>query len=882
MVSRIVFGSLVLIAAPGGVTARAQGDGTTFPFLPYTQTGFGIGFGSDAGDVDRDGSTDVIVAVQDRGVLLYLNRGDAQLRTPQQVYTSNSARDVVLVDLNGDGILDAAVADGAQLKTLIGHGDGTFAATFTLPATGSSMVLSAADLDADGDIDVVSGEFSLVRSLLNQGDGSFVVAQSLSLSGLSTSQAITDWDADGDVDLITGTRSGTLAIWKNNGSGVFALFTSSFGYGQIETMHVDRFNVDSVPDLLVGTSSPGALLEFLPSSNGLLPSPVTLLGPLAIRSIASADLDHDGDVDIIAGGTATGLDGLRVLLNSGTGAFPHVDTYPMGEARALIATRLDPDANADLAFVVDSVRWMSGRGDGSFDWNPSTPFPTPSAAGGTILGGDLDGDGDTDIVMLAAQTIVGPWRFDVGVLRMDGTVQWGQSTPFLNSPVARELADVDGDGFLDLIIVDSMGVLISWRSDGHGVFSVLGTMVLAPDVIAIKAADLDGDGDADLAVLHANFSLPSSVQLLVNDGTGGFVPGPSVTTINRPTAFVLADLDGNGTRDLAVVCVNNPGTLQVWRSVSTASITALTNVTLNATANASALVAGDVDSDGDVDLIVAPGPNSSAAGRIRNLGNGSFVLDGSFGTSGFANASWLQDLDTDGDLDCVLLEGIRANLWENDGHGDFVRRVTLPEVCGSLVIGSPGALSGPELLTVYSSSGAVPSMRVTRYATQPPLPRFVLFCAGDGSGLPCPCANSSPAGSGRGCAHSFGGAGQLTGTGQALTTSDDVVLTASDLPDGKGALFIQGSMQDGDSLGSILGDGLRCVNGSIVRLGMRTTVGGVAAFGAPLGDPAISERGHVPALGGTRYYQVFYRNSASFCTASTFNLTNGIAITWRP
>jgi hypothetical protein len=61
----------------------------------------------------------------------------------------------------------------------------------------------------------------------------------------------------------------------------------------------------------------------------------------------------------------------------------------------------------------------------------------------------------------------------------------------------------------------------------------------------------------------------------------------------------------------------------------------------------------------------------------------------------------------------------------------------------------------------------------------------------------------------------------------------------------------------------------------------RRTTAGTASFGANVpGDPSVSAAGLVPAGGGLRHYQVWYRNAADFCTSATFNLSNGLSITW--
>ncbi len=155
------------------------------------------------------------------------------------------------------------------------------------------------------------------------------------------------------------------------------------------------------------------------------------------------------------------------------------------------------------------------------------------------------------------------------------------------------------------------------------------------------------------------------------------------------------------------------------------------------------------------------------------------------------------------------------------------------------------------------------------------------FCFGDGSGTACPCGNNSPVGSGAGCLNSFGQGAVLTATGTASVASDSVVLVASGMPASTSALFFQGTSQQGGGTGAVFGDGLRCASGTIVRLKTKTVTNGAAAY-PQAGDPSVSVRGQLPAGGGTRHYQTWYRNAAVFCTPSTFNLTNGLTISWTP
>jgi hypothetical protein len=81
----------------------------------------------------------------------------------------------------------------------------------------------------------------------------------------------------------------------------------------------------------------------------------------------------------------------------------------------------------------------------------------------------------------------------------------------------------------------------------------------------------------------------------------------------------------------------------------------------------------------------------------------------------------------------------------------------------------------------------------------------------------------------------------------------------------------------------VFGDGLRCPGGTVTRFATLTAAGGAIATGHGVaGDVPVSVRGFVPAGGGVRHYQAWFRNSAAFCTSDTFNTTNGLTLTWAP
>ncbi len=151
------------------------------------------------------------------------------------------------------------------------------------------------------------------------------------------------------------------------------------------------------------------------------------------------------------------------------------------------------------------------------------------------------------------------------------------------------------------------------------------------------------------------------------------------------------------------------------------------------------------------------------------------------------------------------------------------------------------------------------------------------FCAGDGTGPACPCSNNGAAG--RGCRNSGNSNGALlSGLGDASVGADTFKLHVVAMPLSSSCLFFQGT-----TAGAAVpfGDGLRCVNGLTLRFPLTQVSTGAATYPS-LGQTAISDFLQSLQAGDVRYYQAWYRDSASFCTASTFNLSNALKVTWSP
>ncbi len=212
--------------------------------------------------------------------------------------------------------------------------------------------------------------------------------------------------------------------------------------------------------------------------------------------------------------------------------------------------------------------------------------------------------------------------------------------------------------------------------------------------------------------------------------------------------------------------------------------------------------------------------------------------------------------------------------------GDVQSFLDAPATNFGWILVAGDEVSAPTAKRFASKENSNATLRPRLVVTYTPPSPYVPFCFGDGSGTPCPCANAGLAGNG--CANSSHPSGaHLLASGSASLSADTLVIQGSGMSSVGGVLYFQGTGQQAGGAGLAFGDGLFCAGGTIVRLGVKFNVGGASQY-PDVGDPSLSVQGLVTTPGTVENYQGWYRDSAVFCTTATFNLTNGVTVTWTP
>jgi len=179
----------------------------------------------------------------------------------------------------------------------------------------------------------------------------------------------------------------------------------------------------------------------------------------------------------------------------------------------------------------------------------------------------------------------------------------------------------------------------------------------------------------------------------------------------------------------------------------------------------------------------------------------------------------------------------------------------------------------------FSATNSFTTLDAVKLDTRFDGPSGIGFCAGDGLDplvtVACPCGNFGAPGNG--CANSVNASGAHLDT-FGTVANDDVMLAGTLMPATVSCIYLQGDA----NTQSVFGDGVRCAGGTLLRLRTRSNVGGASFFPDSTDTITLSQRGGVTVgSGATRYYQTYYRNSAPlFCPPETFNVTNGVTVTW--
>jgi hypothetical protein len=471
-------------------------------------------------------------------------------------------------------------------------------------------------------------------------------------------------------------------------------------------MLVEDFNGDNIPDIImmggnndyvnratmyIGTGG-GAYTEF---SGSNLPVRTS-------SSYAAADVDGDGDLDVaVCGRTPSFGYETSLHFNNGSGVFTKAQMVPFINVSDGAVDFADVDGDGDQDLMVAGSNGLNGdselylnNGLGTFIASTTSSFPIMDD--GDLDFTDVDGDNDQDLIMVGRSNMGNLYLAQLFINDGSGSFSLSTGNSFTGANDSEShFFDADADGDMDLVISGrangNIGSTKLYMNDGLGNFSPGPDsnfiQVLHP---AIASGDLNGDGFPELYISGEAPNLVISSQLLVNDGTGAFIEDTisDIDKMTRGTA-IMHDMNGDTISDLILsgekfgfmfqsIMFINDGSGRLYEAGGS-YFEGLSSGCIDT---------ADVDGDGDLDVFIT-GHDRYRVLRARlylNNGTGGFTRSAESFEGVAGSDCEFNDVDLDGDQD-LLVTGINDSslttvwIYRNNGSGNFTQ-YTSPTMIG--------------------------------------------------------------------------------------------------------------------------------------------------------------------------------------------------------
>ncbi len=608
-------------------------------------------------------------------------------------------------DFDSDGNLDIITTDlhDHRFYVLFGDGNLKFRSTIHYPTGDLPIMGTINDLNNDGNLDFATANEGSNTFTVYQnsgagdvdGNGTFINRKDYQIGDMPRSITSADYNGDGWVDLAS-ISSNDDQLWVN-----FNRKNESIAFSEPENYSLDRspvgmtsadLNDDGHPDIMIvhvganiyidGKRHSNTVSILLNDGTGKFQPKVDYIVGLKPTEVLSADLNNDGWLDLLTSNQA-GYN-VSVLLNRGRGdgRFYNAINYSL-IPRGTSGKRTDigdVDGDGDLDIVslcagMNFINILKNKGDGTFE-----KYVNYNAGHSPLdlFLGDLDNDGDLDVTTSNVKD---------GTLTLvpnngDGTFSTYEFYYVGGWPRGLAMGDIDNDDDLDLVTANYLGGSLSIRyNDGTGYFPKHFIKYIAVEPFAVIIEDLDMDGSLDM--VSADEGLFELV-LVYNDGNGNFTKRENLhyDIGGYPYAILYHDLNGDGIKDL-ITSNNGQNSLSFLWGQDNNTFTPFVDY-YSKELRPFGIVVGDIDGDGDDDLVCTNlGFDTDPEYNLTflwNDGNGTFTSHENMEVGADPVNLRLSDIDLDGDLDIVVanMGSSSVTILKNQNNNSFGERRDYP------------------------------------------------------------------------------------------------------------------------------------------------------------------------------------------------------------
>ncbi len=333
------------------------------------------------------------------------------------------------------------------------------------------------------------------------------------------------------------------------------------------------------------------------------------------RSVFSADLDGDGDMDVLSASEGDNkiawyenLDGLGSFGNQ------NIITQSLNASIDVLATDIDNDNDMDILVAAKGnnpsdgkVVWFENM-DGLGNFSSIRIISTSTEGPVKVFASDLDNDGDMDVLSASFVDNKVAWYEN-----LDGLGEFGaQQIINDNANDVRSVfaTDIDGDGDIDVLCPSSsVGIgYPTWYENLDGLGNFGPEIAITFDTLGGSftiAVDLDNDDDMD--VINVEYGGNTISWFENTDGLGNFSPKNIISNIIQPLKIIAKDFDNDGDIDIASINHHNAGTTAVYWHENTDGLGTFSAEQIISTdiLGVRGIDAADLDNDGDIDVLSA-------------------------------------------------------------------------------------------------------------------------------------------------------------------------------------------------------------------------------------------------------------------------------------